>query len=131
MEKDNNISLNKKKYKVQSDVEVAFARLIGPLAIISVLDSYNEDHQEIKKLLKIVVDWGANFQEKGNLNFINSTELLNIYNRLESIKDKYLYNDKIGNESELSDEIVIWMWEIMRLRKKQIDNFNINKYKGS
>lgn len=95
------------------------------------LDSYNEDHQEIKKLLKIVVDWGANFQEKGNLNFINSTELLNIYNRLESIKDKYLYNDKIGNESELSDEIVIWMWEIMRLRKKQIDNFNINKYKGS
>ncbi|MGM9876063.1 MAG: hypothetical protein ACI310_02410 [Bacilli bacterium] len=121
MEKDNNISLNKKKYKVQSDVEVAFARLIGPLAIISVLDSYNEDHQEIKKLLKIVVDWGANFQEKGNLNFINSTELLNIYNRLESIKDKYLYNDKIGNESELSDEIVIWMWEIMRLRKILIE----------
>lgn len=121
MEKDNNISLNKKKYKVQSDIEVAFARLIGPLAIISVLNSYNEDHQEIKKLLKIVVDWGANFQEKGNLNFINSTELLNIYNRLENIKDKYLYNDKIGNESELSDEIVIWMWEIMRLRKILIE----------
>ena len=121
MEKDNNISLNKKKYKVQSDVEVAFARLIGPLAIISVLDSYNEEHQEIKKLLKIVVDQGANFQEKGNLNFITSTELLNIYNRLENIKDKYLYNDKIGNESELSDEIVIWMWEIMRLRKILIE----------
>lgn len=121
MEKDNNISLNKKKYKVQSDIEVAFARLIGPLAIISVLNSYNEDHQEIKKLLKIVVDWGANFQEKGNLNFITSTELLNIYNRLENIKDKYLYNDKIGNESELSDEIVIWMWEIMRLRKILIE----------
>lgn len=121
MEKDSNISLNKKKYKVQSDVEVAFARLIGPLAIISVLDSYNEEHQEIKKLLKIVVDWGANFQEKGNLNFITSDELLNIYNRLENIKDKYLYNDKIGNESELSDEIVIWMWEIMRLRKILIE----------
>lgn len=121
MEKDNNISLNKKKYKVQSDVEVAFARLIGPLTIISVLDSYNEEHQEIKKLLKIVVDWGANFQEKGNLNFITSDELLNIYNRLENIKDKYLYNDKIGNESELSDEIVIWMWEIMRLRKILIE----------
>ena len=121
MEKDNNISLNKKKYKVQSDVEVAFARLIGPLAIISVLNSFNEDHQEIKELLKIVVDWGANFQEKGNLNFITSTELLNIYNRLENIKDKYLYNDKIGNESELSDEIVIWMWEIMRLRKILIE----------
>lgn len=121
MKKDSNISLNKKKYKVQSDVEVAFARLIGPLAIISVLDSYNEEHQEIKKLLKIVVDWGANFQEKGNLNFITSDELLNIYNRLENIKDKYLYNDKIGNESELSDEIVIWMWEIMRLRKILIE----------
>lgn len=85
------------------------------------LDSYNEEHQEIKKLLKIVVDWGANFQEKGNLNFITSDELLNIYNRLENIKDKYLYNDKIGNESELSDEIVIWMWEIMRLRKILIE----------
>lgn len=121
MEKYSNINFNKKKYKVQSDVEVAFARLIGPLAIISVLNSYNEDHQEIKKLLKVVVDWGANFQEKGNLNFITSSELLNIYNRLETIKDKYLYNDKIGNESELSDEIVIWMWEIMRLRKILIE----------
>ena len=30
-------------------------------------------------------------------------------------------------DSDLTDEIVIWLWEIMLLRKKQIDNLNTDK----
>lgn len=109
------------KYKLKCDIEIAFARLIGPLSIMSVLNSYKEDFQEIKKILDIVINWGAVFQEENSLNFITSEKLLNIYYKLDSLKDKYLYDDKIGDESELSDEVTIWMWELMKLRKKSIE----------
>lgn len=112
---------NNIKYKLKCDIEIAFARLIGPLSIMSVLNSYKEDSQEIKEILNIVINWGACFQEKNDLTFITSEKLLDIYYKLESLKDKYLYNDKIGDESELSDEITIWMWELMELRKKSIE----------
>ena len=111
----------KENYKIISEIEVAFARLIGPLSIMSVLDSYKKEHKEIKGILDIIVKWGAIFAKKENLFFINANELLDIYNRLESIKDKFLFDSNLGNESELSDEAVIWMWEIMLLRKKQIE----------
>ena len=121
MEKNNFENCEKYKYKISCDIEVAFARLIGPLSIMSVLDSYKEASQEIKKILGIIINWGAIFQKKRNLHFISSEELLNIYYRLNDLKDEYLYNDKIGDESELSDEVVIWMWELMELRKKLIE----------
>ncbi len=109
------------KYKLKCDIEIAFARLIGPLSIMSVLNSYKEDFQEIKKILDTVINWGAVFQEENSLSFITSEKLLDIYYKLDSLKDKYLYDDKIGDESELSDEVTIWMWELMELRKKSIE----------
>ena len=33
---------------------------------------------------------------------------------MDKIKEAYLYDGLIGNESELNDEIVIWMYEIMK-----------------
>ena len=65
--------------------------------------------------------WGAEFQTKRNLGFVKSDELLNVYNRMDKIKEDYLYDGSIGTESELSDEIVIWMYEIMKLRKTLIE----------
>lgn len=47
---------------------------------------------------------------------------VNIYNRMDKIKEEYLYDGSIGSESELSDEMVIWMYEIMKLRKKLYEN---------
>lgn len=40
---------------------------------------------------------------------------------MDKIKEDYLYDGSIGTESELSDEIVIWMYEIMKLRKTLIE----------
>lgn len=107
--------------KLIAEIEIAFARLIGPLSIMGVLDSYNEAYDEIKELLNIIVEWGAKFEKQQNLFFINPEELLDVYNRLDNLKDQFLFNPNLGNENELSDEIVIWMWELMLLRKKQIE----------
>lgn len=107
--------------KLIAEIEIAFARLIGPLSIMGALDSYNEAYDEIKELLNIIVEWGAKFEKQQNLFFINPEELLDVYNRLDNLKDQFLFNPNLGNENELSDEIVIWMWELMLLRKKQIE----------
>jgi len=107
--------------KIKSDIEVAFSRIIGPLVIMKTLDSYQEEHKEIQELLNIIAKWGAEFQIKENLNFISREELLDVYYRLDKLKERFLFDTTLGNENELSDEIVIWMWEIMELRKKQIE----------
>ncbi len=111
----------KEIYSIECELEIAFARLIGPLAIMIELKVYKDIRSELLDLFKIVVKWGAEFQIKRNLDFIKSDELLNVYNRMDKIKEDYLYDGSIGSESELSDEIVIWMYEIMKLRKKLIE----------
>lgn len=61
-----------------------------------VLESYKEAHRDYK-------------------------ELLDVYNKLEKLKTKWLFDAKLGEESELTDEIVIWMWEVMELRKLEME----------
>lgn len=52
--------------------------------------------------------------------FIEPEKLLDVYYRLDALKDKHLCDHNIGNESELSDEVVIWMYELMVLRKSRL-----------
>lgn len=111
----------KEVYSIECEMEIAFARLIGPLAVMTELDAYKNICSELLDLFSIVVRWGAKFQTERNLDFIKSDELINVYNRMDKIKEDYLYDGSIGYESELSDEIVIWMYEIIKLRKELIE----------
>jgi len=111
---------------IRGKIDIAFARLIGPLAIMNELKFYESSQEEIHNLLNIVTKWGAKFQSVQNLSFINSYEILNVYNRLDALKDKFLFDTNLGFESELSDEIVIWMYELMELRKTQIERESKN-----
>ncbi|MBE6138741.1 MAG: hypothetical protein E7173_03235 [Firmicutes bacterium] len=112
---------NLKDSEIRGKIDIAFARLIGPLAIMNELKSYESSQEEIRDLLDIITKWGAKFQSIQKLSFINPDEILNIYNRLDALKDKFLFDTNLGLESELSDEIVIWMYELMELRKIQIE----------
>ena len=105
---------------IKNSIQIAFARLIGPLTIMSALDSYKAKHDEIKKILDIIIKWGAKFEIEQNLDFIESDELLNVYERINNLNIEFLYSPKLGNESFLSDEIAIWIWQIMELRKELI-----------
>ncbi len=110
-----------KSSDIRGKIDIAFARLIGPLAIMNELKSYENSQEEIHNLLDIVIKWGAKFQSVQNLSFINSDEILSVYNRMDALKDKFLFDNNLGLESELSDEIVIWIYELMELRKIQIE----------
>ena len=106
---------------IRGKIDIAFARLIGSLAIMNELKSYESSHEEIHNLLDIVIKWGTKFQSVQNLSFIKSDEILAVYNRLDALKDKFLFDANLGLESELSDEVVIWIYELMELRKIQIE----------
>ena len=106
---------------IRGKIDIAFARLIGPLAIMNELKSYESSHEEIHNLLDIVIKWGTKFQSVQNLAFIKSDEILAVYNRLDALKDKFLFDANLGLENELSDEVVIWIYELMELRKIQIE----------
>ena len=96
---------NKQDETLKADIQIAFSRLIGPLAIMAALDSYKTKHDEIKKILNIVVEWGAQFELKQNLDFIKSDELLQIYEKINDLNTEFLYSPNMGNESFLSNGI--------------------------
>ena len=108
---------DKEKNEIIENIEVAFFRVIGPLTLMSKMDYFKKSHDEINTLLESIVTIAIRFEKEHNLNFLDPEKLLNIYDRFEKIKEEYLYDE----DNELSDEIVIWYWEIMNLRKKLIE----------
>lgn len=69
------VKMTKKElYKVECEIEVAFTRLIGTLAIMQELELYKDICDELSNLFKTIVSWGAKFQIERNLNFITKEE---------------------------------------------------------
>lgn len=108
-----------------SQIEISLHNLIDILGIMSKHDSYMPDREILNHLLNVVLKWKKKFQVQRKLSFISREELLEVYNKLEDLKEKYLYDSSFGDEVELSDKAVIWMWELMLLRKKQIEGNEI------
>ena len=82
--------------KEYNDVKNCFFNIIGYITMILQYDSYKESHEEYRKIL-------------------------DIYKRLDNLQTKYMCNDNMGDEDEFSDYAVNWMWDLMCLRKKQIE----------
>lgn len=108
-----------------SQIEISLHNLIDTLGIMSKHDSYMPDREILNHLLNVVLKWKKKFQVQRKLSFISREELLEVYNKLEDLKEKYLYDSSFGDEVELSDKAVIWMWELMLLRKKPIEGNEI------
>lgn len=117
-----------KKDNPKQEVEIAFSRLIGALTIITTLESYKEGHKEYKEILTIITKWSANYIVTGKLSLIHHEELLDVYNKLDNLKGKWLFDTNLGEESELADEIVIWMLEVMELRKSEIEDDHLSQF---
>lgn len=105
------------------NIRFAFNKLLGPLATASEYKEFGNKREEYSDILKIVAKWSCEYEDKKTLIYIDYKEILSVYYKVEELNDDLLANSK----SEISDEIVIWLWEIMVLRKKQIDNYNNGK----
>ena len=105
------------------NIRFAFDKLLGPLATASNYKEFGDKKKDYSDILKIVAKWSSEYEDKRTLIYIDHKEILSVYYKVVELNDDLLADSK----SDISDEIVIWLWEIMVLRKKQIDNFNADK----
>ena len=108
-----------------SNVRFAFDRLIGPLATATVYEEYKEKRKEYIDILSIVLKWSSEYEKTKTLIYIQREELLNVYYKLQELNDELIFTC----DSDISDQIVIWLWDLMLLRKKQIEDWNIDNNK--
>lgn len=101
-----------------NNIRFAFDRLIGPLAIATMYEQFEDKKKDYLKILPIIIKWASEFETKKTLVYIDNNEILAIYNKLEELNDELVCEV----DSEISDQIVIWLWSLMELRKKQIEN---------
>lgn len=116
-----------KNVKENKEIKTTFEKLIEILTNILKLDSYKISYEDYNDLLKTILKWNKSYIVTKDLSLINHTQLLKVYNRIDDLSNKYIFNSTIGKESELADEAVIWIWELMKLRKNQIDRKEENK----
>jgi hypothetical protein len=114
---DENIKIE----NLNQEVEIMFSHLVAAITKILSFKSYKEAHKEYKKVLSIILKWSNKYNISKKLSLINHKDLLDVYKKLEELKSKWLFDANLGEESELSDEVIVWMWELMQLRKLEIE----------
>ena len=106
-----------------NNIRFAFDRLIGPLATATMYEQFEDKKKDYSEILPIIIKWSAEFETKKTLVYIDHNEILSVYNKLEELNDELVYEV----DSEISDQIIIWLWSLMVLRKKQIENLEGGK----
>lgn len=101
-----------------------FIHIIGYIQIILNIQTFKDGHKEYKYVLDKVSKWASEYELTRNLNFIKQSEVDHIYKILDEMQTKFICNDQMGPESELSDYALNWFWHLMVLRKEY---YNQNK----
>lgn len=114
---DENIKIE----NLNQQVEIMFSHLVAAITKILSFKSYEEAYKEYKTVLSIILKWSNKYNISKKLSLINHKDLLDVYKKLEELKSKWLFDANLGEESELSDEVIVWMWELMQLRKLEIE----------
>ena len=94
-----------------------FSKLIGDIEVLLKIKSYENYYDKYKKILEKIKKWSVITFQKDDLSFISREELLDMYENIESLRDTILFDKNFGYESEVADEIYIWYWNLMQLRK--------------
>lgn len=91
-----------------------FADLIGNIEIAIQLDSFKDVRDTYQIILNSLLKWIKSYYINKNFDVITREESLEIHTLLEEIKWKLLTNKEIGNESLLTDNILIRYEVIMK-----------------
>lgn len=83
-----------------------FANIIGNIEIAINLDSYKDVKTDYEIVLNKLLNWLKEYYKNQSLN-ISSEESSEIYNLLDNIREKILFNKEIGDEKLLSNNILV------------------------
>ena len=83
-----------------------FANIIGNIEIALNFDSYKDVKTDYEIVLNKLLNWLKEYYKNQSLN-ISSEESLEIYNLLDNIREKILFNKEISDEKLLTDNILV------------------------
>ncbi len=89
-----------------------FTILIGYIRMAMEFDSYKDVYNEYEQVLDKISNWSKNYYLNKSFNNITYEESLQLHNMIDDVREKKIFDKKIGNEKEISDEILIW-YEIL------------------
>lgn len=84
-----------------------FSKIIGNIEIAIHLDSYRNVREDYKMISEKLIQWIKYYYSNKNFEIITSEESFRIHELLEEIKCKIITNNDIGDESMLTDDILI------------------------
>ena len=99
-----------------------FADLIGNLEIAINLDSFKKVKDRYQFILDELLKWIRNYYINKDFDVITYEKSLEIHNLLEEIKHDILFDKEIGNESLLTDNILIRYEVIIKTINKERGN---------
>ena len=126
MQRNNNHKLKSKIYYEKNfninivnleNIEYAFSQVIFYLECLILDEEYSYLKQDIKKILNYVKKWLKLYIKQRTLVYIEHKELIKVYTNIQELyyKKEVSYLVKIR-------VIIDWIWAIICLRKKEIDN---------
>lgn len=84
-----------------------FSKIIGNIEIVCQLDSFRDVIKVYKMVLDKLLQWIKYYYDNQNFEIITYEESLKIHELLEEIKWKMITDKNIGDESMLTDDILI------------------------
>lgn len=85
-----------------------FSILLGYIRIAMEFDSFKDVRSEYNNIMNTIAGWANNYIMNKNFSNITHKESLKMYKLIDNIREQKLFDKNIGNESEISDEILIW-----------------------
>lgn len=82
--------------------------LIGYINIALQLDSFQDVRDEYINILNYINNFVKEYLKNHNFNKLEKQEINNIYDKIDLIREKKLFDKTIGDEKIISDEILIW-----------------------
>lgn len=84
-----------------------FVIILGYIDVLNQFDSFSDIMQEYKEIQVELLQWIEYYYTHKNFDIITYEKSFEIHQLLDDIKEKKLFDKKIGNESILTDEILI------------------------
>lgn len=85
-----------------------FSILLGYIRITMKLDSYSDVSDKYEQISDVLSSWVKDYILHKNFDSITHKESIQIYKMIDCIRENKLFNKNIGNEKNLSDQILIW-----------------------
>ena len=85
-----------------------FSILLGYIKLAMSFDSYSDVLDKYEQVSKIISDWASNYFLNKNFSNIMLEKNYEIYNIIDEIREQKLFDKTIGEDKNISDEILIW-----------------------